>query len=48
MEERRQLIEEQLNRLTVEADRRMGREAIAPGTMDRAALRAQRRAAAGR
>ncbi len=48
MEERRQLIEEQLNRLTVEADRRMGHEAIAPGTMDRAALRAQRRAAAGR
>lgn len=45
MEECRAGIEEQLNRITAEADRRMGHAAVAPGTMDRTALREVRRAA---
>jgi lysophospholipid acyltransferase (LPLAT)-like uncharacterized protein len=44
MEERRAMIEQRLNLITSEADRRMGHEAVAPGTMDRAALREKRRA----
>lgn len=37
-------IEEQLNALTAEADRLMGHEKVAPGTLSRAALRDMRRA----
>ncbi|MGH7035256.1 MAG: lysophospholipid acyltransferase family protein, partial [Stellaceae bacterium] len=48
MEECRAAIEERLNRITAEADRRMGHAAVAPGTMDRAALREVRRAAGSR
>lgn len=48
MEERRALIEHRLNLITCEADRRMGHDAVAPGTMDRTALRALRRAEGGR
>jgi lysophospholipid acyltransferase (LPLAT)-like uncharacterized protein len=48
MEERRALIEHRLNLITGEADRRMGHQAVAPGTMDRAALRDLRRAAGQR
>ena len=47
-EERRALIEERLNRITSEADQRVGHAAVAPGTMDRAALRDVRRAAGSR
>src|SRR6185503_20551219 len=48
MEERRVLVETRLNLITAEADRRMGHAAVAPGTMDRAALREVRRAAGSR
>ena len=40
----RALIEQRLNAITAEADRRMGHEAVAPGTLNRAALRDLRRA----
>ena len=40
-------IEERMIAQTAEADRRVGREAIAPGTMERDALRAMRRTARG-
>jgi len=43
MEACRVLVEERLNALTTEADRRMGHDAVAPGTMTRKALRALRR-----
>jgi lysophospholipid acyltransferase (LPLAT)-like uncharacterized protein len=41
-------VEQQLNAITAEADRRMGHEAVAPGTLNRAALRDLRRAEQGR
>lgn len=41
----RRLIEERMNAITVEADRRVGHVAPAPGTLGRDALRALRRAA---
>jgi len=44
----RALIEQRLNALTSEADRRMGHEAVAPGTLDRLALRDLRRAGQAR
>lgn len=44
MESCRALIEQRLNALTAEADRRMGHELVAPGTSSRSALRAMRRA----
>src|SRR5579875_2793500 len=44
----RALVEQRLNAITAEADRRMGHEALAPGTMNRAALRALKRAEQGR
>ncbi len=44
MEACRALVEQRLNALTAEADRRMGHEAVAPGTLDRLALRDLRRA----
>ena len=40
----RVLIEQRLNAITAEADRRMGHEAVAPGTLSRAALRDLKRA----
>lgn len=40
----RALIEQRLNALTSEADRRMGHEAVAPATLNRVALRDLRRA----
>jgi lysophospholipid acyltransferase (LPLAT)-like uncharacterized protein len=40
----RALVEQRLNALTSEADRRMGHEAVAPGTLNRIALRDLRRA----
>jgi len=39
-------LEARLRAVTAEADRRMGHEVVAPGTLSRNALRAQRRAAA--
>ena len=44
----RALVEQRLNTLTSEADRRMGHEAVAPGTLDRVALRDLRRAGQAR
>lgn len=44
----RALIEQRLNALTSEADRRMGHEAVAPGTLNRIALRDLRRAGQSR
>jgi lysophospholipid acyltransferase (LPLAT)-like uncharacterized protein len=44
----RLVIEERMNALTAEADRRVGREATQPGTLRRGEWRAQRRAAGGR
>ena len=44
----RALVEERMIALTAEADRRVGREATAPGTLARAEWRARRRAARGR
>jgi lysophospholipid acyltransferase (LPLAT)-like uncharacterized protein len=44
MENCRVLIEQRLNTLTSEADRRMGHEAVPPGTLNRNALRELRRA----
>jgi len=41
-------IEERMNALTSEADRRVGREATEPGTLGRAEWQARRRAAGGR
>ncbi|HEV8013955.1 MAG TPA: lysophospholipid acyltransferase family protein [Stellaceae bacterium] len=41
-------VEQELNAITAEADRRMGHEAVAPGTLNRAALRDLRRAEQGR
>lgn len=41
-------IEDRMIAQTAEADRRVGREATAPGTLERDALRAMRRAASGR
>jgi lysophospholipid acyltransferase (LPLAT)-like uncharacterized protein len=38
-------VEERMNALTAEADRRVGHTAVAPGTLPRDALRAERRAA---
>jgi lysophospholipid acyltransferase (LPLAT)-like uncharacterized protein len=43
-ENRRRLLEQRLRALTSEADRRMGHAALEPGTMDRATVRAARRA----
>ena len=40
-------IEERMIAQTAEADRRVGREAITPGTLARDALRAMRRTAGG-
>jgi lysophospholipid acyltransferase (LPLAT)-like uncharacterized protein len=40
----RLLIEQRLNAITAEADRRMGHEAVAPGTLSRTALRDLKRA----
>lgn len=48
IEEWRGRIEERLNALTAEADRRVGRDAVSPGTLRRQEWRAQRRAAGGR
>ena len=48
MDEARLAIEQGLNAITADADRRMGHDAVAPGTMNRAALRALRRAEQGR
>jgi lysophospholipid acyltransferase (LPLAT)-like uncharacterized protein len=45
-EDIRRRVESVLRALTAEADRRMGHEALAPGTMSRDAFRALRRAAA--
>jgi len=44
----RLLVEERMNALTAEADRRVGRDAVSPGTLRRNEWRAQRRAAGGR
>ena len=44
----RALIEERMNALTAEADRRVGCEAMLPGTLGRAEWQARRRAAGGR
>jgi lysophospholipid acyltransferase (LPLAT)-like uncharacterized protein len=44
LEAARLRIEQGLNAITAEADRRMGHEAVAPGTLDRAALRDLKRA----
>jgi lysophospholipid acyltransferase (LPLAT)-like uncharacterized protein len=41
-------VEQSLNAITAEADRRMGHDAVAPGTLSRAALRDLRRAEQGR
>lgn len=41
----RQRVEERMNALTAEADRRVGREAVAPGTLTRSEWRLRRRAA---
>jgi hypothetical protein len=38
-------VEERMNALTAEADRRVGREAVAPGTLTRSEWRMRRRAA---
>lgn len=43
----RALVEERMNALTAEADRRVGRPAVAPGTLGRDEMRAVRRAAGG-
>ena len=43
----RALVEERMNALTAEADRRVGREATAPGTQGRQEWQAQRRVAGG-
>lgn len=48
LEQCRGLVEHRLNALTSEADRRMGHEAVAPGTLDRTALRQVRRAGEAR
>lgn len=40
----RALVEQRLNAITAEADKRMGHEAVAPGTLNRAALRDLKRA----
>jgi lysophospholipid acyltransferase (LPLAT)-like uncharacterized protein len=48
MEKCRLLIEQRLNALTSEADRRMGHEAVPPGTLDRNALRELHRAGEAR
>jgi hypothetical protein len=48
MEQARLAIEQGLYAITVEADRRMGHEAIAPGTLNRNALRDLRRAGQSR
>jgi hypothetical protein len=44
----RALVEERMNALTAEADRRVGCEATEPGTLGRAEWQARRRAAGGR
>jgi lysophospholipid acyltransferase (LPLAT)-like uncharacterized protein len=44
LEQSRLAIEQGLNAITAEADRRMGHEAIPPGTLNRAALRDLKRA----
>jgi hypothetical protein len=44
----RRTIEERLNALTAEADRKVGHDAVSPGTLARNEWRAQRRAAGGR
>jgi len=44
LEAARLRVEQALNAITAEADRRMGHEAIAPGTLNRAALRDLKRA----
>jgi lysophospholipid acyltransferase (LPLAT)-like uncharacterized protein len=44
IEAARRRIEQGLNTITAEADRRMGHEAVAPGTLNRAALRDLKRA----
>ena len=44
LEQARLAIEQALNAVTAEADRRMGNEAIAPGTLSRDALRDLKRA----
>lgn len=48
IEASRALIEQRLNAITAEADRRMGHDVVAPGTLNRAALRDLRRAELGR
>lgn len=48
LERWRGIIEDRLNALTAEADRRVGREAVRPGTVVRAQWREERRAAGGR
>jgi len=48
IERYRRLVEERLIAITAEADRKMGHEAVQPGTLSREAFRAKRRAAAGR
>jgi lysophospholipid acyltransferase (LPLAT)-like uncharacterized protein len=48
LEASRAAIEQGLNKITAEADRRMGRDAVSPGTLDRITLRDQRRAARAR
>jgi hypothetical protein len=44
----RRIVEERMNDLTAEADRRVGRDAVRPGTVARAEWREARRAAGGR
>jgi lysophospholipid acyltransferase (LPLAT)-like uncharacterized protein len=46
LEHYRRLVETRLRAITIEADRRMGHEALAPGTLNRDAFRALRRGAA--
>lgn len=48
VEQWRRLVEERMNALTAEADRKVGRDAVSPGTLARNEWRAQRRAAGGR
>jgi lysophospholipid acyltransferase (LPLAT)-like uncharacterized protein len=48
LEQSRLAIEQGLNAITAEADRRMGHEAIPPGTLNRAAFRDLKRAGQGR
>ena len=43
----RRIIEERMNALTAEADRRVGRDAVGPGLLARREWRAQRRASGG-